>query len=114
MNQLPIVRQKRYITPFRLTNEPIMFALSYHFNNMFAYFHPNNEEARIYQDKGICAYTGHIISVLQWLVHNEAYIETYVEMRTAAPIEFRCSQMIQHYGSQAIREWIELFYGKVL
>ncbi len=95
MTQLSVVRKEKYIKPFRLSNEPAMFALSYHFNNVFAYFHPNNEEMRLEDDKGICAYTQHILSVFQWLIHNEDYIETYVEMRRSSPIEFRCSQMIQ-------------------
>ncbi len=105
---------KKFIRSFRLADEPVVCALSYHFNNIFTYFHPENEEIRLETDKGIYAHTSHILSVFQWLIHNEGYIEVYTEMRHAAPIEFRCAQMIQYYGPKAIKEWIELIFGKAI
>lgn len=112
MSELAVVGKE--IKQFKLSNEPVMFALSYHFNNVFTYFSPCNEGIRIDNDKSVYAYPAQILSVFQWLLHNEQYVESYIEMRHIAPIEFRCAQMIQHYGSKTIKEWIELFYGKVL
>lgn len=108
------VKYKRELKPFKLANEPVLFALSFHFNNLFVYFHPHNENLRLEHDKDSYAHVEQILSVFQWLLHNDQYIETYVEMRSVSPIEFRCSQMIQHYGSEEIKRWIHLFYGKVI
>ena len=97
---------------FKLANEPIMFALSIHFNNLFAYFHPKNTDMCDNQDKFYSAYPHQILDEIKLLMYNEEYLKEYLTMRHTSPIEFRCAQLIKHYGESYIATWIDLMYGE--
>lgn len=107
MNNLNLVTA----SPFKLDNEPVVYTLSIHFNNLFAYFHPKNEAERNDMDKGTSALPHNIIEITRWLLYNEQYLDAYLDMRTVVPLSFRCAQLIKHYGTSEIANWLLLFYG---
>ena len=109
---MELVREAKVIKKFKLENEPVLFAMSIHFNNLFTYFHPENESIRNEMDKSIYEKPSNILAVMKWLLYNDVWVEAYLDMRNINPIEFRCSQLIQYYGVEQVKSWINLFYGK--
>lgn len=100
------------VKKFRLENQPILFAMSIHFNNLFTYFHPYNESIRNEMDKDTYDTPSNIIKGIEFLLDNNIFVDEHLTMRYSTPIEFRCSQLIQYYGAAQVQAWLNLFYGK--
>jgi hypothetical protein len=108
---LSVVREEKKLQ-FKLEHEPIMFAMSIHFNNLFAYFHPYNMSIRNEMDKNVSITPSDIIKTIEFLLVNKDFLDEHLTMRYATPMEFRCSQIIQYYGAAKVQAWLNLFYGK--
>jgi hypothetical protein len=102
--------QKR--NTFKLLNQPMDYQIGYHMSNLIGYFHPLNTELRHSNDKEFCYPTSRILAVFEELINNPFLLEASLVSRWSAPLQYRCANMLRHYGVTKMAYWLYLVYHK--
>lgn len=108
----PVVKKER--KDFALNTQPCYYQLSIHFNNLFKCFRAGNEEVRHEWDQKAKHSTEEILNTIGVVIHQRDILADFFQdkaMRKIFPMEFRVQQLINHYGVEAIVDYIQLIYG---
>lgn len=100
---------------FKLEQEPVDYQITRHVLNLIAQFHPVNAENQVVNISNLPLQSRHpheIITEFCVILTNPQQIEFYLEVAQWWPMEFRCAQLVQHYGVEKMTAWIKMFYGK--
>ena len=97
---------------FKLEREPVDYQITRHVLNLIAQFHPSNQSKDIHLFPFTSRQPHEIITEFCIILTNPQQIEFYLEVQQWWPMEFRCAQLVQHYGVEKMTSWIKMFYGK--
>lgn len=104
---------------FKLNSEPTTIQLTYHFANIVTYFHPDNKHLRtgLGPDVDVTMSADEVVFWMRRMtaVDSQAQGNTvpldYENFRWIMPVQFRITQLIQHYGKEHVRAWVNLVHG---
>lgn len=94
---------------FKLASEPTMYQLTVHINNLIAYWNVDNVNFRYEADKPFSYKASKVISTLNAMTQFQ---RLSIGSRKLLPLSFRCRQIVQEYGKEAVVNYIEEVYGK--
>lgn len=101
---------------FPLELVPVDYQLTKHFINLFLTYSPSHVDQFLsvrfinMDQLPYLATTRQILNIFEAQINYPLLITAH--LKSNDPIKFRCAQLIQHYSSKKIANWIELFYGR--
>jgi len=109
MGTLKLINTSKFALSYNSTNTQLMV----HMSNLFTYFHKDNEHIRVMWDAKTVKTPTDVISMLQYLLHNPE-TRTLEFHRHGDALTFRCNQILNYYGDDAMKLFLFEIYGKVI